>query len=66
MGDAISQHTRGPDGPCYGAQARPNRCLATPIFGASQKGIVLLPRWLGERLRFTGGRNGAFDAYQRG
>jgi hypothetical protein len=66
MGAALSQHTRGPDGPCYGAQARPNRYLATPIFGASQKGIVLLPQWLGLRLRFTGGRNGAFDAYQWG
>jgi hypothetical protein len=44
------------------ALARPSRYLATPIFGASQKGIVLLPQWLGLRLRFTG----AFDAYQWG
>jgi hypothetical protein len=31
-----------------------------------RKVFVPLPQWLGLRLRLTGGRNGAFDAYEAG
>jgi hypothetical protein len=48
---AIPAHARA-GWPCYGAQARPTPYLATRYFGASQKGIVLLPQCLGLRLRF--------------